>query len=100
MSWLVLAVTSTLPIAITSSDSTSVRAGNGRLSYPAEFGFCEPFVLIGLDILKHLSEDLDLMLSPTKRFCSCYSSSPSLITAQLYAKASSNMYHFAEKLQD
>lgn len=46
---------------------------------------------IGLGILKHLSEDLDLMLSPTKRFCSCCTPSPSLISAQsLYAKASSS----------
>ena len=46
---------------------------------------------IGLGILKHLSEDFGLVLSPTKRFCSCCNPLPSLISAQLlYAKASSS----------
>ena len=55
-----------------------------------------------LGILKCLSEDLELVLSPTKRFCSCCNPLPSLISAQLlYAKASSsNMWQFTDKWQD
>lgn len=46
---------------------------------------------ICLGILKHLSEDLGLMLSPTKRFCSCCNPLPSLISVQiLYTKSSSS----------
>lgn len=46
---------------------------------------------IGLGISKHLSEDLDIVLGPTKRFCRCCNPWPSLISAQLlYGEASSS----------